>query len=140
MLTQTHQRQIKALQESNQQFASQLSRHRHLRAAAEQAQGPEDDMALYEQRLEAQRTEKLTSLARAQGATQPHEISRLVESIQADHQVQLKALHKRVEVLTAENKQLHQELLMNQGEMDKVCRSVTLAFRSLRSDMVFVCL
>lgn len=120
-MTQTHQRQVKALQESNQQFASQLKQTQALVVLLQnKRKALQDDLALYEQRLESQRTEKLTSLARAQGATQPHEITRLVESIQADHQVQLKALHKRVEVLTAENKQLHQELLMAQGEMDKV--------------------
>jgi len=43
-----------------------------------------------------------------------------VESVQADHQARLTSYHKRVELLTAENKQLHQELLTAQTENEKV--------------------
>ena len=52
---------------------------------------------------------------------QPHDISRLVDSIQSDHQTQMSSMHRKLELLTTENKQLQTSLSAAQAELERVC-------------------
>jgi hypothetical protein len=156
VLSQSHQRQIKALQESNQQFAVQLKQtqvilhvrnpcttdaHRDgVQALVSTLQAKrtalQDEIAAYEARFEAMRSEKLSALSRASAAVSSHELGRLVESIQADHKAQSGSLQKRIDVLASENKQLHTELQLAQAELERVCSTSRNLVHALADERV----